>query len=440
MNILRAFSIAALGVLLCDAAPAATAAGIIDNAALRTILRYGYATDADETLEAAVELLPSAELGFGDAVGLRLSGRIRGDEGGLLEPDGPNLDGYSDGSRPRTIGTSWTVEIRDAYLDLSVGNGLLRMGKQQIVWGAMDGIKVLDALNPQSFREFILEDFGASRIGLWSAYLDMPLAEWRAELALVPDTTTHQIPGAGAWFELTAPRYRFGATTTAPTLAATTQRPTDPWADGTIGVRLSRFIAGVDVRLVAISGLDFEPLGRLQAGGAGSVLEKFYERRELFGISLETAFGPTALRAELGFQPSRTFNARTSSGLGIVERDQWRAAIGADIDGPWGTFINVQYVYDRVLDAPPDLVRPSTDHVATLFLRRGFSYDTLTAELRWYAMLDDRNGVVRGSLDYALDDDTRIRLSADAFYGNDEGIFGQFNQRDRVTLTLEHTF
>jgi hypothetical protein len=275
---------------------------------------------------------------------------------------------------------------------------------------------------------------------LWGAYLDLPLAEWRAELAWIPDLTGHQLPGAGAWFELTAPRFRFGATIGAPTLPVTTQRPSDPWEDGTIGLRLSRFVAGFDVRLVAMSGLDFEPLGRVKTRDGSSVLEKFYERRQLFGVSLETAFGPAALRAEIGFQPERAFNVRSRSGLEVAERDQWRAAIGADIDGPWGTFINLQYVYDRVQDAPPDLVRPQTDHLATLFLRRNFAYDTLTAELRWYAMLDGQDGLVRASLDYALGDNTRIGLAADAFYGHEEGIFGQFNERDRITLSFEHTF
>ena len=67
-------------------------------------------------------------------------------------------------SRPYRIGDAGTAEIRDAYLEFGLDNGLLRIGKQQIVWGRLDGIKVLDTVNPQDFREFILDDFDDSRI------------------------------------------------------------------------------------------------------------------------------------------------------------------------------------------------------------------------------------------------------------------------------------
>ena len=45
------------------------------------------------------------------------------------------------------------------------GNGLgksyFTFGKQQVVWGKADVLKVLDVVNPPSFRELILEDFFA---------------------------------------------------------------------------------------------------------------------------------------------------------------------------------------------------------------------------------------------------------------------------------------
>ena len=43
--------------------------------------------------------------------------------------------------------------LREAYVDTEVGDWDLRLGKQQVVWGTADGIKLLDIVNPTDFRE-----------------------------------------------------------------------------------------------------------------------------------------------------------------------------------------------------------------------------------------------------------------------------------------------
>ncbi len=61
------------------------------------------------------------------------------------------------------------LDLREFYLDLAGDRGKLRLGRQQVVWGKTDGLRLLDLINPQDFREFILDDFIDSRIPLWMA-------------------------------------------------------------------------------------------------------------------------------------------------------------------------------------------------------------------------------------------------------------------------------
>ena len=42
--------------------------------------------------------------------------------------------------------------LRELYLDTKIGGVDLRLGKQQVVWGTADGIKLLDIINPTDFR------------------------------------------------------------------------------------------------------------------------------------------------------------------------------------------------------------------------------------------------------------------------------------------------
>jgi len=431
----RCCRVLALSGLLLLAAPV-----VAGNArmALDSALLYGVNPTDARSVQRELRLVPELEL-EGSRWRLRLSGRARFDDADHLEPEESDTALYSGASAPLTVGDAGTLELRDAYLEGYLGRQLLRLGKQQIVWGALDGIKVLDALNPQSFREFILEDFGSSRTTLWSAYLDLTVADWRAELALIPDASMHRLPGPGAFFELRAPRFRFGAAPGAAGLPVASDGPVLSVTEGTAALRLSRSLGSVDLRLVALSGNDFEPLGRIRPVDGGAQLERFSRRRSLYGLGLEGAFGTIAWRTEVAFQPQRDVNVRTPAGLDTVQRDQWRGAVGLDWAAPLDLFINLQYLIDDLDSGPESLLRPSRDHVFTAFLRRGFNYDRITAELRWYGESGRNDGLGKASLSWRSGN-TALTLAGETFYGDRRGLFGQFRERERVTLTLEHQF
>lgn len=403
-------------------------------------LSYGYGELSDTTMQTIIEATPKVQFDIAPSWRAEVSGRIRLDFEDQLEPGRARTDSYSNLSRPLVIDDLGTFELRDFFIERRLKNGVFRIGKQQIVWGKLDGIKVLDVLNPQNFREFILEDFSASRISLWSAYLDVTKSGWRGELALLPDNTGHAVPSRGAWFELTAPRYRFGADSGG-AIPATVARREGTGADtSAFALRLSRQFGAIELGAMAYSGMDHEPLGRITTANGETIVERYYERRDLFGISAETAFGAFALRAELASQPERMFNTRDSLALDTVKLDQLTAGVGLDVDGPLNTFINVQYVRDEVRSAPATLVRPAADRIITVFLGRNFSYETVKVSARWYRSKELNDEMVSVAIRFLPSDSTRLGLTYDRFSGNPDGVFGQFADKDRIGLSLEHTF
>ncbi len=58
-------------------------------------------------------------------------------------------------------------EIRELYVDIRQGPLFLRLGKQQVVWGESDGLRLADIINPLDFRwHYFLEDWQDIRQGL----------------------------------------------------------------------------------------------------------------------------------------------------------------------------------------------------------------------------------------------------------------------------------
>jgi len=92
------------------------------------------------------------------------------------------------------IGDRVEAELRELYLHGKILKKLnVRIGKQQIVWGETDGLKLLDVINPQYFREFILDDFEDSRIPLWSVKAEFPIKKLKTQLLWIPDQTYHAL-------------------------------------------------------------------------------------------------------------------------------------------------------------------------------------------------------------------------------------------------------
>ena len=391
-------------------------------------------------MQAQLEVEPRWDFSHGDRSSAVASFRLRVDARDELEPGEPPFANYARASAPITLGDLGTLELRDLYWEQRLDRGLLRLGKQQIVWGRLDGIKILDVVNPQTFREFILDDLDASRIGLWSAYLDLSLGDWRAEFTWLPDLTSHDIPEPGAWFELTAPRFRFGAPSEQASPPTTTADDDDILADSAAGLRLSRSLGGVDVSALAYTGRDHEPLGRLRSADGALSVERYHRRREVLGVSAAGARGSLAWRAELSHQPGRHFNLRDATGLASTALDQTTVGLGADLTLPLDLFANVQFVWDRVHDAPATLVRPDEDRLLTLFLRRGFAYETIRTELRWYHSLTDHDDTVVARARLEVNDSTSAYVSAEWFHGDGNGLFGQFARQERIVLGVTHYY
>jgi len=57
--------------------------------------------------------------------------------------------------------------LREAYIDTEYEDWSIRAGKQQVVWGTADGMKLLDMVNPTDYSEMAQNQMEDSRIPVW---------------------------------------------------------------------------------------------------------------------------------------------------------------------------------------------------------------------------------------------------------------------------------
>ena len=398
-----------------------------------------YLKDGDQQ-KLELQLTPEFNLDISDITQLTLIGRIDTDLLDHINPGRPSESSIMGPNRRFNLGDRVALELREAYIDTEIGDAYLRLGKQQIVWGKADGLKVLDVVNPQDYTEFILDEFDDSRIPLWALNLEVPIREITAQFIWVPDTTTHRLSEEGAPFNNTA-----NLPTPPPFLRVIQKeadRPNNPIMDSDLGLRLSAFWKGWDLTLNYLYRYDDfpSPARRIQFQGLlpTIIVEPDFHRVHLLGASMSNAFGNLTVRGELAYTVGKRFatdNFMDSNGL--VESDEIQAVLGLDWFGFTDWFISTQVFHTHIVNDAKGMVRDTSDTVITLLIRRSFANETIRLDSRLLHNIDDGDGLLRFHLAYDARDNVTVYGGIDYFYGTQNGVFGQFDSNDRFVLGTE---
>jgi len=417
--------------------------GISDNiefgALLETEWAYGTVQDSSQKLELIFE--PEITVDLQDTGKLTAIARLRADSEDELEPGEPSRDETSDLSKRVLIGDDADLELREFYFEVEHVQTYLTLGKQQIVWGKADGLKVLDVVNPQDFREFILDDFDDSRIPLWTVNTEIPINDSVLQLIWIPDQTYHALPESDSLYALASP----SLVPVAPSGVTVDLRPVEKpdrfFADADYGARLTSFIDGWDVTLNYLYHYNDTPVlfRTLTLGPQPTVtVIPRYERSHLLGGTFSNAFGDFVLRGEAGYSTDRYFLSNdTNNSDGVIKSDELAYVLGLDWSGIDETFLSVQLFQSHVLDDQDGLVRDKVDTTLTFLARRDFMNDTLVAEVLWLYNTDNNDGLARPKVSYEWQDNIKVWLGVDVFYGDEKGLFGQFDANDRIVFGME---
>jgi len=85
--------------------------------------------------------------------------------------------------------------FREGYVDSKLGPVDLRLGKQQLVWGTADGIKLLDIINPTDYRHFSQDAMEESRIPVWMAVGEANVGSNGSLQGVIAQAKPNIIPG-----------------------------------------------------------------------------------------------------------------------------------------------------------------------------------------------------------------------------------------------------
>jgi len=402
---------------------------------------------------------PEVNWSINDAFDMTFIGRLRFDTQDNLGYQGNRLDTYGSINGPVYEGSNADFEIREWYLDTEVAGVFWRFGKQQVVWGQADGLKILDVINPQSYREFILDNFDDSRIPLWMINAEIPIGDDDSlQFLWVVDQSYHRFANNGSDFQITSPLLVPQPIAGIDIASFELDKSNKLLKDSDLGLRYSKFYHGWDLTFNYLYHYLDSPVFYQQLHDSSVNLNKVainakYQRSHLFGLTASKAFDAWTIRSEIGYSTdsyhlldpdSKQNNRAFSDYLGIRHSKDLSSVIGVDWQGLDDAMISIQWFQSSLLDYDNDIdnamYRPEHNQIFSFLYQLNFANETWQLETLAMYGVDQGDTSIQVELSHMLEDNIELWLGVDLFSGNQQSFFGQFNDTDRLILGFEWGF
>ncbi len=326
-------------------------------------------------------------------------------------------------------------EIKEAYILYGGDEFDLRLGQQQIIWGKTDGLRLLDIVNPLDMREFMLDDFLDSRMGVIAARLNyysyIANGEHEFEFLIIPDAKVAEFAPAGSRWAYASPPVPAGIT---PVVLSGNE---PGWSADNVeyGAAWRSNIDSWDLSLNWFYGWKDTPNLQKKLVGANLFITPVYSQMHTVGGSFSNAFGALVLRSELAVNIDESINTTST----ITKTTTWNAALGLDYNkNNWR--ISPQIFVRHLQDWDTTVLEEQDSGFLSLMLSTDYLNDKLKPEIIVLFNWADDSAMVRPKVSYEFSDAMTVRLGGDLFMGQATTFFGQFDNNDRVYTEIAYSF
>ncbi len=342
------------------------------------------------------------------------------------------LDGVHD-----SIAGEFDIDLREAYLDYSVGNSDLRLGRQIATWGVGDLLFINDVFPKDWVSFFSGRPLEYLKLGVDSARVTYSTSALNAEFMIVSDFRPDTLP---------TPR-RFFLHDDFSSIAERTQVHPDTGLDNPeLALRLYRRIGGFDASAYAYRGYWRSPGQEPDDYDMPTQVTYFFPRLSVYGISAQGQALGGILSLEGGYYDSRDDKAGVDP---AIANSEVRFLLGYQRQLSEDFTIGVQYYAELMMDfgayerTLPTVSTPRNKYrdIATVRLTRFLKHQTWMLSLFAFYSPAEQDYLLQPQLDYKVSDAFSATLGANLFGGEKQTTFlGQFDRNDNLYVTLRFDF
>lgn len=327
------------------------------------------------------------------------------------------------------------IELREAYLSYTKGNLDLRMGRQIVIWGVADALRLTDCVSPIDYTEFLAQDYDDIRMPVNGLRAKYTLGVITAEAVCNPVTNFAVIPT-----DLRNPwAMRLPFTSLPYSIDLESGEPEKRLKNMEYGGRITVNLSGVDFSVSALRTWNKLPALRMvmTTDGKSLHIDGRYHRMTMLGADCSLPIGQFVIRAEVAKYINEAQNA--AMGCEVECRNALNALIGIDWypGNDWNA--SLQYCHKYTSGNLERLPIYRHAGIATARLAKDLLQNTV--KISSFAYIDVADGGIfnRLSTTYALNDQTAITIGYDYFHA-DRGMFKMYGKNSEAWVKLKYSF
>ena len=330
------------------------------------------------------------------------------------------------------------AEFRDTYLSGSLTESLdLKLGRQIIVWGQADSLRVVDVLNPVDNRTPGLVDLEDLRLPVTMTRLDYYLGDWSLSAIAVHEIRFNKEPAFGSDF------YPFD------TELPSEEIPSHGGENTEYGLALKGSFSGWDASFYRADYFDdmahLEQVKRFTFPTGQTIptkIERRHSRLTMTGMDANLVFGNWILKMEIAYVQGLEFFA-----LPEETKDRLDLLGAIEYSGIPDATLSIEMVnrhlqdYDKVLEESPDRAIEDSRRTSLLFRQ---DYLNQRLELVYLGLLFGKEGeegkVHRVSLEYDVIDALSVKGGVLVFHPGETDLSQRISDNDRFFLESKYSF
>ena len=322
-------------------------------------------------------------------------------------------------------------EIQEAYILGSIADNIdLKIGRQIVVWGKSDNIRLNDVINPLDNREIGMVDIEDLRLPLFMSKLDYYSGVWNLSAMVIHESRIQKEAANGSDY---LPTHIFLKPNT---IFPEDKTPATSFKNSQYALSLNGRFSGWDLSFYGAKVLDtkwhFE----------NSKQTRTYSPIKTVGIATNIAIESLLLTSELVYTKDLKFNTVNS------EKSRLDFLLGAEYNGITDFTLSLEvaqrhiFDYEATMQSAPDFAYEDESQSA---LRMSYSFNHEKGMLTYLNTLFWNNNNINGGFErlwvnYDLNDDFEINIGLVDYIGGDKIVLDALSDNDRFFADISYHF
>ncbi len=348
-------------------------------------------------------------------------------------------DIHSDRNYNQDTLDAYRTQLRfdDVYLQGSLSDNLdVKLGRQIVVWGKSDSIRITDVINPLDNRLPAMTDIEDLRLPTTMAKLDYYLGSWNLSAMLIGESRIFlEAAPYGEFFPVSE---IFPA---APQPFFDLEQPDVSWENTQYALAANGVFSGWDLSFYAADVYDSKWHLELVNG----VPKRIVSRIQMLGSAINIASGSWLFKSEVAYVSGVRYNSTLDA------KDRLDALVGFDYMGVKDTVLSLEIANKHIFDheaqmASLDTLKPDyvdRNEVQTAMrATRSFSNDSINASalLSMFGSSWEYGGFARIWVEYDVIDAVVANVGVVDYIGGDRPFQDAIKDNDRVFADITYSF